>query len=475
MDAVQIETRRGKTLTLNEDTLNAFRNQLRGPLLRAGDAEYEAARRVWNGLIDKRPALIARCRGVADVIAAVNFARDHQLMVSIRAGGHNVSGAAIVAGGLVIDVSRMRSVQVDPQNRTARVESGALLGDLDHETSAFGLAAPVGVVSQTGVAGLTLHGGAGWLMRKHGLSIDNLLAVELVTADGRWLRASEEEHADLFWALRGGGGNLGVVTAFEFHLHPVGPQVAVILPIYPLQQAREVMTACRDYMAKAPDELMVLGVYWSAPPVPEVPEAYRGQPVALLLGCYTGPLESAGEVLAPLRAIGEPLADLSANMGWKEAQRQLDSDYPEGKCYYWKSIYLDRLDDAAMNVLERYTANRPSPESSIDIWFLGGAMSRVTPTATPFFNRRFPIMIAIEANWSDPAGSDANIAWARALHKELQPFSSGGNYLNFPGFVEDRETMLRGAYGDNLPRLRKIKARYDPDNLFPGLLTIPAG
>jgi FAD/FMN-containing dehydrogenase len=408
-------------------------------------------------------------------MAAVNFVRDHQLLFSVRAGGHNVSGAAIADGGVVIDVSQMRSVHVDPQRRLALVEGGARLGDLDHETSAFGLVAPVGVVSETGVSGLTLHGGAGWLMRKHGLSIDNLSAVEVVTADGQLIRASEQEHSDLFWALRGGGGNFGVVTAFEFKLHPIGPEVMVGLPIYSLEKAREVMTACRDYMAHAPDELMVLGVYWSAPSVPEVPQERHGDPVAILLGCYSGPLELAQEVLSPLRTIGEPIADLSATMSWKAAQRLLDEDYPEGKFYYWKSIYLDRLDDDVMSILEEFTRNRPSKESSIDVWFLGGVMSRVAATATAFYNRRHPIMIGIEANWKDRSNADANIAWARALHKNLQPFSSGGNYLNFPGFVEDQSDLLRGAYGENLARLKQVKAKYDPENLFSGLLNISPG
>jgi FAD/FMN-containing dehydrogenase len=297
----------------------------------------------------------------------------------------------------------------------------------------------------------------------------------VVTADGQLIRASEQEHSELFWALRGGGGNFGVVTAFEFKLHPIGPEVAIGLPIYSLEKAREVMTACRDYMAHAPDELMVLGVYWSAPSVPEVPQERQGDPVAILLGCYSGPLEMAQEVLSPLRTISEPIADLSATMSWKAAQRLLDEDYPEGKFYYWKSIYLDRLDDVVMSILEEFTHNRPSKESSIDVWFLGGAMSRVAATATAFYNRRHPIMIGIEANWNERAHADANIAWARALHENLQPFSSGGNYLNFPGFIEDQNVLLRGAYGENLARLKQIKAKYDPENLFSGLLNISPG
>ena len=469
MTDVKVLTRRMDTVTLSEEDIRILAERLRGHVLLPGDAGYAEARRVWNAMIDRKPALIVRCRGAADVMAAVRFAAEHDLLLSVRAGGHNVSGSAIAEGGLVIDVSEMRSVHVSPERRIARVESGARLGDLDHETEPFNLAAPVGVVSETGVAGLTLHGGAGWLMRKHGLSIDNLIAVEIVTADGRLLRATHDEHPDLFWALRGGGGNFGVVTSFEFRLHPVPPQVWMSVPVYPLERAGEVVAACREYMERAVEDLMTLAVFWSSP----VPQ-HRGQPVVILLGCYTGPPERAEEVLAPLRTIGEPLADLSAPMSWTAAQQFLDKDYPDGICYYWKSIYLNRLDREVIGVLADHAARRPSAESSIDVWFLGGAVSRVPATDTAFAQRTPPFMIGIEANWHDPDANEANIAWARDLHRDLQRFSDGGSYLNFPGFVENREALLRSAYGPNLERLEKVKATYDPNNLFPGLLTIGA-
>jgi FAD/FMN-containing dehydrogenase len=469
---LDILTRDGGRTSLSEENLDKLAARLRGDLIRPTDEAYEKARRVWNGMIDRKPALIVRCRGTADVMQAVDIARERNLLLSIRAGGHNVSGAAIAEGGLVIDVSEMRSVQVFPEKRIARVEAGARLGDLDHETAPFGLAAPVGVVSETGVAGLTLHGGAGWLMRKHGLSIDNLEAVEIVLADGRPVRADRDQHSDLFWALRGGGGNFGVVTAFEFRLHPVGPEVWMSVPLYPLDQAQEVMRACREVMASAPDDLMVIGVFWSAPAVPEVPAEHHGKPAIILLGCYTGPLETAEEVLAPLRTIGSPLADLSARMPWTEAQKFLDADYPEGLFYYWKSIYLNRIDEEVIGVLADHTEKRPSAESSIDVWFLGGAASRVPPGETAFAQRQAPIMIGIAANFHRREDAEATVAWARALHRDLQPFSGGGNSLNVPGFVEDKEDLLRGAYGPNLERLQKVKARYDPQNLFPGLLNI---
>jgi FAD/FMN-containing dehydrogenase len=472
MTDIQMKTREGQQISLNEETVNLLKNQLRGSLLTKDHPDYETSRKVWNGSIDKKPALIICCRGTADVMTAVNFVRDRNLLFSVRAGGHNVSGSAIVDNGVVIDISQMREVQVDPENRIARVSAGARLGDLDHETIPFGLVAPTGVVSETGVAGLTLHGGAGWLMRKHGLSIDNLNAVDIVTADGILLRASENEHSDLYWALRGGGGNFGVATNFEFNLHPISAQVAIAMPVYAMKSAREVITACRNYMVNAPDELMVLGIYWSGPPLPEVPKEHQGKPVVILLGCYTGPQEQAEKVIAPLRTITKPIADLSANMGWKEVQRMLDEDYPEGKYYYWKSIYLNHLDDNVQDILEKYTFKRPSTISSIDVWFLGGAVSRVPQMATAFYNRNHPIMIGIEANWSDLEDSEENVTWARNLHTALQPYSSGGNYLNFPGYVEDQADMLLGAYGENLTRLRSIKSKYDPHNLFPGILNI---
>jgi len=469
MTSVDIKKRTGDTITLDAGTIEAFAGQLRGTLLGPADPGYQEARQVWNAMIDRKPALIAQCLGTADVMAAVNFAREHDLLLSIRAGGHNVSGSAIAEAGLVIDVSQMRSVQVAPQQRIARVESGARLGDLDHETAPFGLAAPVGVVSETGVAGLTLHGGAGWLMRKHGLSIDNLNAIELVTADGQLVRATKDDHPDLFWALRGGGGNFGVATLFEFHLHPVGPQVWMSVPVYALERAEEVLTACRDYMVEATEDLMVVGVYWKSPV-----EQHQEKPVVILLGCYTGPLEQAEAILAPLRTIGEPIADLSGPMNWTEAQKFLDQDYPAGIFYYWKSIYLNRLDEEVIRILAEHTTKRPSSESSIDVWFMGGAAARVPVADTPFVQRRPPFMIGIEANWHDKEAGEANVAWARAVHQDLQRFSDGGSYLNFPGFVEDKEALLRGAYGENLERLKRVKAQYDPNNLFPGLLNIAA-
>ncbi|MFZ0612632.1 MAG: FAD-binding oxidoreductase [Desulfobacterales bacterium] len=472
MSALKLKNSSGSLADISPDALEELRGDIRGEVVTTGHDSYDAFRSVWNGLIDKKPGLMVRCTGTADVMAAVRFAGRHRLPVFVRGGGHNVAGVCLADNGFTIDLSPMRGIRVDPEKRTARVQGGAQLGDLDHETQAFGLAAPVGVVSATGVAGLTLHGGIGWLLRRHGLSIDNLLSVDIVTADGQLKKANHDQNADLFWAVRGGGGNFGVVTSFEFKLHPVGPRVWMSVPIYPLDRAAEVLPAFRDILEQAPDDLMALGVFWSAPEVPEVPERFHGSPVVILLSCFTGPFDRGEEVIAPLRKIGTPIADLSGPMRWTEVQKFLDADYPYGAFYYWKSIYLDRLDDDVIQVLSGHTASRPSPLSSIDVWTLGRAMSRVGATDTSFYKRDAPYLIGIEANWVNRADTEANIAWARAVFEDMKRFTRGGDYLNFPGFFEDKDRLLQGAYGPNLQRLRAIKAQHDPFNRFAGAVNI---
>lgn len=473
MKTITMNTLGGGAINLAVDEVARLRGEIRGQVIVPGNGAYDTTRKIWNGLIDKKPGVLVQCIEPADAVAAVRFAERHGLPVLVKGGGHHVAGACLADNGFTIDLSAMRTVDVDVDRRIARVQGGARLGDIDRATQTWGLATPLGVVSATGVAGLTLHGGMGWLLRRHGLSIDNLLSAEIVTAGGRLMRATAAENEDLYWALRGGGGNFGVVTAFEFQLHPVGPQVWVSMPIYPLDRAAEVMPAFREYMDKAPDDLMALGVFWSAPEVPEVPARYHGRPVVILLTCYTGAFEHGERVIAPLRAIGNPIADLSGPMAWTEAQQLLDPDYPDGAFYYWKSIYLDRLDGGVIETLAQHTAARPSPLSSIDVWTLGRAMERIGAGETAFYKRDAPYMIGIEANWNDPDTNDANIAWARTLFSDLQQYTRGGHYLNFPGFLEEREMLLQGAYGPNLERLRAIKAKFDPANLFVGALNIP--
>jgi hypothetical protein len=470
MDMLTLNAK-AKRVPVPDRAVTELRQTMRGALIAPGDRAYDEARRVWNGMIDKHPALIAQCEDTADVIAAVRFAREHQIALSVRSGGHNVAGKALCDGGLVIDLSRMRGVHVDPDARTVRVQGGCTLGDIDHETQAFGLAVPFGLVSQTGVAGLTLHGGVGWLTRHYGLALDNLVSMDVVTADGQVRCAGPEEHADLFWALQGGGGNFGIVTSFEFRAYPVGPKVWFAGPIYPLDQAKAVLRSVSRFMEEAPEELGLIATLWSAPEDPRVPKERHGEPIIILLACYHGPYEKGQDVIRPLRDMGTPIADLTEPLRWTRMQSLLDEDYPDGMYYYWKSLYLSRLDDDVFDALIRHASTRPSPQTTLDIWFIGGALNRVGREETAFVRRDARYLLALESNWTDASESEANIAWTRGVFDDMQRFARG-TYLNFPGFLEDADKLLAGAYENNYDRLCAIKARYDPDNLFQGALNI---
>ncbi|WP_078843837.1 FAD-binding oxidoreductase [Streptomyces albus] len=440
--------------------------RLRGRLLRPGDPGYEPARTLWNGMIDKRPALVARCRGEEDVAAAVDFARDHGLPLAVRGGGHGVAGQALCDGGLVIDLSEMREVTVDPEARTALAGGGCTLGDVDRATQRHGLAAPLGVVSATGIAGLTLSGGMGWLRRAHGLSCDNLLSARVVTADGRVLTAREEENADLFWAIRGGGGNFGVVTSFEYRLYPVGPEVYFCNVYFPADRAREVLRDCERCLRESPVPAAPIGVLGRIPEAPEFPPGAYGQPFVAVLALFPGDPAEGERALLPFRDVAEPIADLSGVLPYTGAQTVLDADYPDGGRYYWKSVNADGLGDELIDRLTAHAAAAPSAASTIDIWFQGGAMARVGERETAFANRNSPYLFGIEGNWTDEADSAANMAWVRETAADLRSYSGGGTYLNFPGFLEEGEQQLREGYGRNYERLAEIKARYDPGNLF---------
>jgi FAD/FMN-containing dehydrogenase len=451
---------------LTHDALAELRSGFRGEVLTADEEGYDAARALWNGMIDKRPTVILRAAGVADVIDGVTFARDRGLPVAVRGGGHGVAGNALADGAVVIDLSALRGIRVDPAARTATAQAGATLGDLDRETQAFGLAAPLGVVSQTGIAGLTLGGGMGWLRRKHGLASDNLVSLDVVTADGRLVTASETEHADLFWGLRGGGSGLGVVTAFEYRLHPVGPEVMQLFVFYPGERAAEILRRVDELMASAPDDFAPISFVGRIPPVDDFPEDAHGRPFAAILATYAGSAAEGEAVVAPLRELGEPIVDFSGRTSYREAQAVLDADYPDGGHYYWKSADLERLDDDAIERMLASAAAAPSDHSTIDVWFHGGAMNRV-PADASAFGARHPYLIGVEANWEEPAASDANVAWARDAVAALEPFSTGGGYLNFPGFFEEGEELLRASHGDrNYERLLELKRRYDPSGLF---------
>ncbi|UHQ98626.1 FAD-binding oxidoreductase (plasmid) [Natrinema zhouii] len=448
--------------------IERFEAEFHGDLIRAGseDGDYDDARSVWNGMIDKRPTLIARCRGVGDVISAVDFARENDLLVAVRGGGHNVAGTAVCDDGLVIDLSKMRGVWIDPDARTAWVQAGATWADVDHETQTFGLATPGGAVSETGVAGLTLGGGIGHLRCKYGLSCDNLASVTLVTADGEYLTASEDENPDLFWGLRGGGGNFGVVTGFEFDLHPVGPEVAICLVFYSGDRMSEVLDAYRDYVADAPLEVSLLTLSGVIPDEELFPADTVDEQKIAIAGCYAGSVADGERALAPLREIAEPIADFSGPMPYVELQRLFDEDYPDGMRYYWKSLYLDGLSASAIDRIVYWSDVAPSPLSTVDVWQLGGAIARVSVEDSAFAGRHAPFLLGVEANWERPEDDDANVRWVRDCLDDMRQFSDGSVYLNFPGFLEEGDDMMRTTFGPTYERLVALKDEYDPTNLF---------
>jgi FAD/FMN-containing dehydrogenase len=442
---------------------------LRGEAFVPGDEGYEDARQLWNGMIDRRPSAVVRAAGTEDVAAALLLARERGLVVTARGGGHGVAGNALADGGLVVDLSLLKDVAVDPNARTARAGGGVTLGELDAATQEHGLAAPLGVVSKTGIAGLTLSGGIGWLRRKHGLAADNLVSLEVVTADGRVHVASEGESPELFWALRGGGGSFGVVTSLEYRLHPVGPEVFVAFVLYPGERAIEVLWAVAEFTATAPDEVSPLAFLGRVPHAEPFPAEIHGDPYVAVAAPYIGTPQEGERALAPLRALGEPLVDLSGAMPWIEAQSLLDEDYPDGWRYYWKSVNLDVLGDDVLEELERHAGRAPSHHSTIDVWFHGGALDRVDPQATAF-GERPRYLIGVEANWEPGDPDDVNIAWARDVVAAVERFSRGGGYLNFPGLFEEGEEQLRASYGErNYARLVALKDELDPEGLFGGL------
>ena len=443
--------------TMSEEALQAFKASQRGEVLQPGDAGYDVARRVHNAMIDKHPALIARCIGVADVIAAVNFARANNLLVAVRGGGHNVAGNAVCDEGIVIDLSGMRSIRVDPARRTVRAEPGVTYREFDRETQLFGLATPGGTISATGIAGLTLGGGFGWLSRQHGLACDNLLSVDMVLADGRFVTASAEEHADLFWGVRGGGGNFGVVTSFEYRLHPVGMLLGGLL-VHPLPRAREALRFYRDFIATAPDELSVFAVLLTNP---------DGSRVVAFLVCYNGPLEQGEEVIRPLRQFGPPVADLIQPLPYTAMQTLMDDGMPNGLQNYWKSSFLQEISDEAIDTIVAHFTAAPSPLSLLLIEQFGGAGARVGQDETAFSHRSGHSNLLILARCADPADAARNMAWAREAWSAMQPFSDGGAYSNYVEGGAEGAARITAAYRpETYARLVALKNRYDPTNFF---------
>jgi FAD/FMN-containing dehydrogenase len=439
-----------------------LQTRLRGRLIRPSDDEYNSARRVWNALIDRRPGLIARCAGAADVMACVQFAREHRVLLAVRGGGHSVAGHGVCDGGLLIDLSAMRAVLVDPEARTARVQGGAVWGDVDHETAAFRLATTGGQISSTGVGGLTLGGGVGWLMREHGLTVDNLLSADVVLADGSLVTADAERHPDLFWGLRGGGGNFGVVTSFEFRLHPLERILGGVI-VHPAEAAEEMLRFFREYVRDIPDQLTLMLLILSAPRQPFLPAKLHGQPIAAFGVCYSGPLEEGERVLRPLRAFGRPHVDLVRPMPYTMLQTMFDEGSRPGVLNYWKSPYLAELSDAVIERIVAHASRMTSPLSQVLLTHMEGAVKRVPLQATAFSHRAEPYYLEILSKWTE--GEQAgHVAWAREFAQAMEPYATGG-YVNF--MVDDATTDLRRAYTqDAYRRLVALKNRYDPDNLF---------
>jgi FAD/FMN-containing dehydrogenase len=452
---------------LDKHVVADFAARMRGEVLQKDDAGYDEHRKVWNSMIDRYPLLIARCTSVEDVVTSVNFARKHNLLVAVRGGGHQVAGHGTCDNGLVIDLSPMKNIEIDPEIRVARVEPGCNWGELDQATQTYGLATPGGVVSDTGVAGLTLGGGLGWLRNKWGLSCDNLLSVEMVTADGRTLRASESENSELFWGIRGGGGNFGIVTSFEFQLHPIGPEVMFTFVFHDGANAEEALRFFRDYTATASDEVSVLAVLGVFPPGAELfPHELHGKPYILFGACYAGAPEIGERVLQPLRDFDTPLVDFSGRMPYTQVQTMFDEDYPRSMRYYWKSTTLPVLSDEAIATLVDQAQRQPSPYSTTDVWHNAGAIRRMDASKTAYSGREIPYLINPEANWHDAEDDEANIKWVRDFLTALQPMSEGIKYLNFAGFQEEGEAMMKSAFGDKYERLAALKKQYDPTNLF---------
>lgn len=449
---------------LTNNAIEALSAATRGQVLRPGDADFDQSRRLWNAMIDRRPAVIVRCAGVADVRRAVAFARDNNLPLAVRGGAHNIAGTAVCDDGLMIDLSPMKSVRVDPVARRAYVEPGATLRDFDHEAQAFGLATPLGVNSTTGVSGLTLGGGFGWLSRKYGMTVDNLISADVVTADGELVHAAADTHEDLFWAIRGGGGNFGVVTMFEFRLHPVGPAVFGGLVVLPMEQAKEALKKYRVAASEMPDTLSVWAVLRLAPPLPFLPEDVHGKPVVAFASCYTGALEDGPTALEVVRRFGTPYGEHLGPMPYAMWQQAFDPLLTPGARNYWKSHNLSELPDGLLDVLIDAIGKLPSPQCEIFFGQIGGQTARYPVDATAYPSRDTQYVMNVHGRWDD-ANDDARcIAWARAFFEAAAPFALGSAYVNF--LTQDEAERIGAAYGPNYARLVAAKTRYDPHNLF---------
>jgi len=458
-----IKTLDGKDITLSGEIIDGFRSQLTGNLLQATDPGYDQARTIWNAMIDRRPALIAQCMGTADVVACMKFARKFNLLVSVRGGGHNVAGLSLANDAMLIDLSPMKWVHVNPVNQTAFVAPGATLRHLDHETQLYGLATSTGINSTTGIAGLTLGGGFGWLSRSYGLAVDNLISAEVVTADGKVIQVNKKENADLFWAIRGGSGNFGIVTSFQFQLHPVGPQVLAGLIVHPFKDAKKVFEHFRNYASSAPDKATCWVLMRKAPPLPFLPPDVHGKEVVVIAAIYAGDMKEGEKALEPIRRFGNPIADVIGPVPFAAWQQAFDPLLTSGARNYWKSHNFIELPDALIDELIEYAGNLPSPLSEVFVGQLGGAINRVAVDATAYPHRNANFVMTVHARWQDSSMDTMCIDWARKLFDQTAPFSTGGVYVNFISEGEDR---VEAAFGANIEQLANVKRKYDPDNFF---------
>jgi FAD/FMN-containing dehydrogenase len=464
MPSLRVATLHGTSTAVDDQSLADLSRDISGGLLTRDSPGFDEARRIWNASIDRRPAMIARCRTAADVQQAVRFAAAHDVLVSVKGGGHNIAGNAVCSDGLMIDLSLMKGVTIDRAARTAVVEPGVTLAEFDGAAQQHGLATPLGINSTTGVAGLTLGGGFGWLSRKYGLTIDNLRSAQIVTADGELRELNDRINPDLFWAIRGGGGNFGIVTKFDYQLHPVGPEVLAGLIVHPFASIKAVIQQYRQVVASAPDELCCWVVVRKAPPLPFLPEAWHGREVVVLAAVYSGEITDGERHLAPLRSFGTPIADVIGPAPYAGFQQAFDPLLTPGARNYWKSHDLQAISDGAIEGIVEYAGRLPSPGCEIFIAHLGGAVNRVQPDATAFGRRDFEFVLNVHTRWDQPADDARCIAWAREFFTAMAPHALGSVYLNF--MPDDEPDRVQSAFGPNFPRLAAIKAKYDPKNLF---------
>jgi FAD/FMN-containing dehydrogenase len=455
----------GQEIDLPPDVLNGWKARLRGPVLMPGDVSYEDSRTVWNGMINRQPAMVARCLGAADVIECVRFAREHDLLLCIKGGGHNIAGLAVADGAVMLDMSLMRGVWVDPHRRVAHAQAGCILGDVDRETQLHGLASVLGFISLTGIAGLTLGGGIGYLTRRWGWTADNVVGMDVVTADARLVRATSDENADLFWGLRGGGGNFGVVTAIDYMLHRVGPEMVGGVVAWPASEAPRLLELYTTLAEQAPPELTLVALMRPAPAAPWLPKDRHGTPIVALLACHTGAPDEAEKAVSPIKSVGKPIGDILMRRTYLQMQSLLDATQPKGRRYYWKSEYLPRVESALSERVIEHAARIRSPHSAVILFQMDGALNRLSKDHSPVGNRDARYLLNIAGAWERPDDDEANIEWARQAWNDMRRFSTGGTYINFLT-EDDGAERTEAALGGALGRLAQIKTRWDPHNVF---------